>query len=61
VLWLILLNLWYCVDDTLARVLGIPGLGDVPLWVVNLPWLVFGLLPIVVVLIVAALANMRIR
>lgn len=24
---------WYLYDDTMARVLGVPGLGDIPLWI----------------------------
>ena len=28
--------LWWCFDDTLAFYIQIPGLGDLPLWVVFL-------------------------
>jgi hypothetical protein len=30
-MWLFLL--WWCVDDTLARALELPGLGTLPIWV----------------------------
>ncbi len=30
-MWLFLL--WWCVDDNLAKALGTPGLGDLPIWV----------------------------
>lgn len=30
---------WYCYDDTLARVLGISGLGEIPFWVWLVIWL----------------------
>jgi hypothetical protein len=26
-------ELWYAYDDTLAAVLGVPGLGEVPFWI----------------------------
>jgi hypothetical protein len=29
----LLLLLWYCYDDTLARCLDTPNLGELPLWV----------------------------
>ncbi|ATI16311.1 hypothetical protein HOS13_gp04 [Caulobacter phage Lullwater] len=57
-------NLWYCVDDHIAAFLGIPALGHVPLWVVNLPFIVAVVfyLGVIALSILAALSvNSRLR
>lgn len=41
--------LWYCFDDTLARVLETPGLGNIPLWVaflMALPSILIGIIDV---------------